>query len=282
MMKAYLLAVDRDAVQTINKFFPELKNSFEEFGKLLFFEIELDENGVGVLIKMLRKNWTLGRWGGLREARWKPRAVFYDMDMTVIGVESLVVLAKLKKCEKAMRHITDAAMRGEIPFADALARRLQMIKGITRNDFDRVEAEFTLNAGVPESFQYFHSLGIKSYIATGGFRNMVEPLAKRLGADGFCATELAFKGDKFTGHSIGPIVDGAAKADFVINQCKMLGARPTLAATVGDGANDREMSAAVGVAVGFCPKAILIDVLTAAFDSHHDILKFLTCNQTRN
>ena len=86
---------------------------------------------------------------------------------------------------------------------------------------------------------------------------------------------FGFAGRIFSGRISGKIVDAAAKATYLKKIAAEHGWSLNEIVSVGDGANDIEMSKVAGLAIGFRPKKILHDYIVGAFDHHEQLSDFL-------
>jgi phosphoserine phosphatase len=102
-----------------------------------------------------------------------------------------------------------------------------------------------------------HEIGGKIGVVSGGFSQILDPLAISLGLDYWSANKLEQVDGKLTGEVIGEVIDAKAKALALKRWCLQSGIPLDLSIAVGDGANDVEMLQAAGFAVGFRPKPIL-------------------------
>jgi phosphoserine phosphatase len=92
---------------------------------------------------------------------------------------------------------------------------------------------------------------------SGGFTQILSPLAQRLGLDFSLANELEILNGSLTGKVSGEIVDADAKAKTLLNWASNHGFDVSETVAVGDGANDIPMLQAAGFSVAFRPKEIL-------------------------
>lgn len=191
------------------------------------------------------------------------KAVFFDMDATVIAEESLVELAAYAGQSEAVSRITARAMAGELEFKDALQARVALIKGLSVEALDKVLARLTLNPGITAFVAACKKRSIPTYMVSGGFTQFAASVQKEVG---FVATRtniLGIEDGRLTGELVGAIIDAQGKKDFLLETCAKLGIKPEEVAAVGDGANDIPMLHAAGVAVGYKPKKVLIDHIHA-------------------
>lgn len=192
----------------------------------------------------------------------QPDAIFFDMDGTIIEEESLVAIAKVVNKEQDVEHLTTLAMRGDMDFKTSLKERLRLLKGLTRSEILSIKP--TICSGVPELFRWCKDNNIKLFLISGGFFELAEPLAKKLGCSNFLANRFAWQGDIMRGDVEGEIIDAEGKKEAVLNWIKENDISSERCLVVGDGANDLLMMKTCGLAVGFRPKPILWPHLNVA------------------
>jgi phosphoserine phosphatase SerB len=185
------------------------------------------------------------------------RAVFFDMDATVVAEETLVELAARAGRGAEVQAITDRAMRGELDFEAALRARVAMLKGSPVTIIEDVGASLTLSPGIKGFVAACKELSVPVYLISGGFVELADGVARDVGFAGYEANRLEVSGGKLTGGLVGKIVDGAAKRQFLLATCATLKVDAKDVAAVGDGANDVPMMKVAGIAVGFKPKPVL-------------------------
>lgn len=206
------------------------------------------------------------------------KAVFMDVDATVIQEESLDVLADCAGKMQEVAAITHQGMTGAISFAAALRRRLEILQGTPEAYVSATQKKLTLSPGMIEFASAAYREGIELYLVSGGFTVFVEPIAQQLKATGFHANRLGIKDGKLTGAWEGSLVDSNGKAQFVQETCLLHGWQRHDIAVVGDGFNDRQMMDTSDFSIGFQPKAQLIPYLHAAnYTGDHRWLIALLC-----
>ena len=109
-------------------------------------------------------------------------AVCFDVDSTVVDEEGIDVLAETLGRGPEVAAWTAMAMGGDVKFEDALAARLEIIRP-SRDDVSSCleEHPLRLTPGVAELVAALHRRGTHVYLVSGGFRLMIEPVAKILG-----------------------------------------------------------------------------------------------------
>jgi phosphoserine phosphatase len=175
-----------------------------------------------------------------------------------------------------MADITARAMNGEIEFRDSLRMRLQLIKGMTRQQVIELDRKITLSKGIQKFLHDLKMHKVRTFLVSGGFTDLAEPLAQQLGFEAIRVNELEYDaGERLTGNVIGPVVDLIEKARWVQEVLVREQLSPHDAIAVGDGANDKAMMMEVAMPVGFRPKASLHDAILASFDDHALVGEFL-------
>lgn len=194
---------------------------------------------------------------------WQPsfpvKAVFFDMDATVIAEESLVELSAYAGQIEAVSRITERAMAGELDFKSALIERVALIKGLTLDDVKKVLTRITLNTGIREFVDRCTKNNIPTFMVSGGFTQFASYVQKLVGFADTRTNVLEVENGRLTGRIIGDIVDAQGKKAFLLEKCAILGIKPEETCAVGDGANDLPMLQTAGLAVGFKPKKVLLD-----------------------
>jgi phosphoserine phosphatase len=186
------------------------------------------------------------------------KAVFFDMDATVIAEESLVEIAAHAGKAAEVAVVTERAMAGELDFGQALAARVALLEGLPADVLDKVAGHLTLNRGIQPFVAFCREIGVPSFLVSGGFTHLAEVVRRKVGFAAVRANVLGIADGKLTGRVEGDIVDGQGKRAFLLATCARLGIAPEDAAAVGDGANDIPMLQAAGVAVGYKPKDVLL------------------------
>jgi phosphoserine phosphatase len=178
--------------------------------------------------------------------------VVLDVDSTLIGEEVIDLLADSAGVGSEVAAITAAAMRGELDFAGSLTRRVALLEGLPSALLGDLRPRITITDGVPELIAAVRAAGGAVGAVSGGFRQVLEPLADELGLDRRHANDLEIVDGRLTGRVLGRIVDAAVKRERLLGWAEELDASRTVA--VGDGANDLLMMAAADLAVAFDAK----------------------------
>lgn len=184
--------------------------------------------------------------------------VVMDMDSTLISIECIDEIADMQGLKPQVSAITEAAMRGEIDFAESLRRRVALLAGLDEGALQRVYDErLKLNPGAERMLAELKKHGIKTLLVSGGFTFFTERLQTRLGLDFAHANTLEIVAGKLTGQVLGDIVDAQAKAHWLTHVREELELRPEQVIAVGDGANDLKMMAQAGTSIAYHAKPIV-------------------------
>jgi len=179
------------------------------------------------------------------EPQTKPKGklFFIDCDSTLSAIEGIDELARASGSEiyAKVAEMTRAAMHGEIGLDDVFAKRLHLIRP-DRATREQV-ADLYLEKMVPGARQLAADLrrsGWTPVILSGGFKQLIEPLARAIGIDHVEAVPLLIDDDgNYTGY------DATHPASKTMGKCQVIrewqsATMPTLTVMMGDGASDLE------------------------------------------
>ena len=197
-------------------------------------------------------------------SRRAKRLIVFDVDSTLIQGEVIEMLAARAGAEAAVAAVTEAAMRGELDFAESLHRRVATLEGLPAEVLDDVGEQIELTPGARTTLRTLRRLGYHCGIVSGGFRQVIDPLAHELKMDFVAANELEIVDGKLTGRVIGPVIDRAGKAKALRDFAAQAGVPMEQTVAVGDGANDIDMLSAAGLGVAFNAKPALREVADAS------------------
>lgn len=209
-------------------------------------------------------------------ARRAKRLIVFDVDSTLIQQEVIEMLAARAGAEEAVKAITDAAMRGELDFAESLHQRVGTLAGLSAEVLDDVADDVELTPGARTTIRTLRRLGYHVGVVSGGFRQVIQPLADELMLDFVAANVLEVVDGKLTGRVVGEIVDRAGKAKALRDFASQAGVPMAQTVAVGDGANDIDMLAAAGLGIAFNAKPALREVADASLSHPYlDTVLFL-------
>lgn len=183
--------------------------------------------------------------------------VVMDVDSTLIRDEVIELIARHAGCEDEVRDITAAAMRGELDFTASLSRRVALFRGVPAERLEDVKNDVRLTPGARTLCRTLKRLGYRIAVVSGGFTQVVEPLAEQLGIDYVAANELEIADGVLTGRVVGPVIDRQAKADALQRFAEDSGIPVEQTVAIGDGANDIEMITLAGLGIAFNAKPAL-------------------------
>lgn len=187
------------------------------------------------------------------------RLLAIDMDSTLVTMETLDEIADMAGLKAEVAAITEAAMRGEIrDFSESLTRRMALLQGVGEDLIERVYRErLHLSPGAEVLLTAARAAGLKTLLVSGGFTHFTDRLKEQLGFDYAFANQFDIVDGRLTGRVLGPIVDGAFKAQAVRQCCAEIGCAPSQAIAIGDGANDLGMMGVAGLSVGYHAKPVV-------------------------
>jgi phosphoserine phosphatase len=192
--------------------------------------------------------------------------VVCDVDSTLINDEVIDLLADAAGTRDAVAVITEKAMRGEIEFAESLAQRVETLRGTSAKALDDVLGAVTVTNGARQLVHAVHESGGYIIAVSGGFHEILDPIATQLGLDAWAANGLEVVDGAFTGRTYGPLIDAAAKANFLTSFAKKKRVPLSSTIAVGDGANDLAMMNIAGLSVGFCAKQAVREAANVNID----------------
>ena len=180
----------------------------------------------------------------------------FDFDSTLVDFETLERLAEIAlegrpdaaAVQLEIERLTDLAMAGELPFAEALTQRLALLP-LTRGHIDQLaeDAVRRLTPSVERNRTFFRDNADRLVIVSGGFREVIAGVAGSLGVPPgrVIANDLVYDGERVAGVADSPLLAPFGKAGALK---ALLLPRPVV--MVGDGWTDAEVKQA-GVADRF-------------------------------
>lgn len=188
-----------------------------------------------------------------------------DVDSTFITDEVIELLAEHAGTRAQVAAVTERAMRGELDFAASLRERVATLAGLDAGVVDAVREAVVLTPGARELVAAVQEAGGRVGLVSGGFAEIITPIAAQLGIDLVEANRLEIDGaGRLTGRTVGAVVDRAAKATHLRAWAAADGLAVSRVVAVGDGANDLDMLAAAGLGVAFCAKPIVQEQAAAS------------------
>jgi len=208
-------------------------------------------------------------------AHRRKKLLVADMDSTMITVECIDELADYAGIKDRIAAVTEAAMRGELDFAEALDARVALLKDLEASAIDRCRAErVQIMPGAKALIRTMKAHGARTVLVSGGFTVFAEPVAAEIGFDLAIANRLGIAAGRLDGLVARPIVDAATKLTTIEAERAALGLEVAETLAVGDGANDIPMIQAAGLGVAYHAKPKTAAAAGARVD-HGDLTALL-------
>lgn len=160
----------------------------------------------------------------------------FDMDSTITRKEVLPEIAQKINRLDEMRRLTEATMRGEIPFRTSFLQRVKILSDIPVHEVNKIVSEIPLNTAI---VNFIRQNSDRCYIVTGNLDVWISGLMKKIGMENHC---YCSKADVVNDH-IAKIVSVADKELIVRQFVQQM-------VTVGDGDNDSGMARMADIAIG--------------------------------
>ena len=201
----------------------------------------------------------------------RKRLLIADMDSTIITVECIDEIADMLGVKPQVASITEAAMRGELDFEQALTERVALLKGLPSSTLQQVfDERVTLSPGAATMVQTMRSNGALAVLVSGGFTFFSGRVAAAAGFDRHRANVLMIEDGALSGMVAAPILGRQAKLDMLRSTVAEIGITSDEALAVGDGANDLAMLSAAGIGVAYKAKPVVAEQADAQLD-HSDL-----------
>lgn len=161
----------------------------------------------------------------------------FDMDSTITKKEVLPeISAKIGRLEE-MRHLTEATMRGEIPFKTSFLKRVEILSDIPVSEVCRLVENIPLNESISE---FIRENSDRCYVLTGNLDIWIEGLMRKLGVLNHCYSSKADANDDHISKIIS-VLDKELMVKQFVQPCVV----------IGDGDNDSGMARYADIAIGF-------------------------------
>lgn len=193
--------------------------------------------------------------------------VVMDVDSTFIQEEVIELLAAKANKEAEVKEITHRAMNGELDFEESLRARVSMLEGLSEEVLTEVLGDIHFTPGAATLCRTLNRLGYQVALVSGGFTEVVAPLAATLEVAHFRANSLEIVDGKLTGNLMGPVIDRAAKAQALREYAKHFDIPLSRTVAIGDGANDLDMLHAAGLGIAFNAKPYVRDAAHASVNT---------------
>jgi phosphoserine phosphatase len=194
------------------------------------------------------------------------KMLIMDVDSTLIKQEVIELLAEHAGKHMEVAAVTEAAMRGELDFAESLHARVETLRDLPVDVTERVRETVQLSDGAAELVEAFLDAGHVVGVVSGGFSQILDPLAEDLKLHYWRANLLGTAEGALTGLVDGAVVDRAAKEASLREWAKAENIDLAQTIAIGDGANDLDMLAAAGLGVAFNAKPAVREAADAAIN----------------
>ena len=191
------------------------------------------------------------------DARPRRGLLLMDVDSTLVAGEVIDSLAAHAGKGEEVAAVTERAMRGELDFRESLHARVATLAGLPESVIDDVRRDLQLSPGAHTLIATLQAQEALVGAVSGGFSQILDPLADELGLDFAAANLLEIVDGRLTGRVVGDVVDRAAKAAHLQRLAAAVGLERAQTVAVGDGANDLDMIAAAGVGIAFNAKPLV-------------------------
>ncbi|NVJ91140.1 MAG: phosphoserine phosphatase SerB [Methylocystaceae bacterium] len=188
----------------------------------------------------------------------RKKLLIADMDSTIVTGETLDDLAEFAGIKEEVAAITQRAMNGEIQFRDALAERVQMLKGLSATFLEEAMKMVTLTPGAKELVATMKANGGYCALVSGGFTFFTSRVAQQVGFDFNAGNTMEIVDGILTGNVLEPIVTKDSKLSYLKSLCQEQRLTTDHAVAVGDGANDLPMILEAGLGIAYHAKPSVV------------------------
>ena len=182
-----------------------------------------------------------------------------DVDGTLIQQEGIDLLAQEAGVGQKVAEITAQAMNGEFDFKASLQARVALLKGLEASIFPKIVEQMDVTPGAKTLITELHQRGYKVGLVSGGFHEVIDPIAKSLGIDLVRANRLETFDGRLTGKVLGEIVTSERKKDSLLTWARENHIPRSQTIAMGDGANDLPMIETAGIGIAFMAKPIVAE-----------------------
>uniref|UniRef100_A0A1D1YHR5 phosphoserine phosphatase n=2 Tax=Anthurium amnicola TaxID=1678845 RepID=A0A1D1YHR5_9ARAE len=188
-------------------------------------------------------------------------AVCFDVDSTVCLDEGIDELADFCGAGNAVAEWTARAMTGSVPFEEALAARLSLFNPSSSQLQDFLEKRPPrISSGIDELIKILKLRKTDVYLISGGFRQMIEPVALHLGIpqENIFANRLLFgNSGEFLGFDTKESTSRSGGKATAVQHIRKVHKYNTLI-MIGDGATDLEAKKPGGADLFICYAGVLL------------------------
>lgn len=195
------------------------------------------------------------------------KLLIMDVDSTLIRQEVIDELASFAGRSAEVAQVTERAMRGELDFSESLRERVATLSGQPESILTDVQSRIFYTAGARTLISAFLKKGHIVAVVSGGFVQVLEPIASDLHLSYARANLLETADGKLTGQVLGTIIDSKMKNESLKEWSKAEKISSDQIIAVGDGANDILMANEAELGVAFNAKPALAEVADARINT---------------
>lgn len=182
-----------------------------------------------------------------------------DVDGTLIRQEGIDLLAQEAGAGEKVAEITAQAMNGELDFSASLEARVALLKGLEISAFQKILKQIEITQGAEGLITELHQRGYKVGLVSGGFHEVIDPIARSLGIDLVRANRLQVSDGRLTGKVLGEIITPVRKKEALLTWAKENHVPRSQTIAMGDGANDLPIIETAGIGIAFMAKPIVAE-----------------------
>lgn len=182
-----------------------------------------------------------------------------DVDGTLVRQEGIDLLAQEAGVGEKVAEITAQAMKGELDFSASLEARVALLKGLETSIFPKILEQIEVTPGAESLITELHQRGYKVGLVSGGFHEVIDPIARSLGIDLVRANRLQVSDGHLTGKVLGEIITPERKKESLLTWAKENHVPQSQTIAMGDGANDLPMIETAGIGIAFMAKPIVAE-----------------------
>ena len=177
--------------------------------------------------------------------------VIFDLDSTLVSIEGIDELGRMVGKESEIQKLTDAAMRGDVTLEEVFEKRLQIIRP-TKLHIKKLSQLYcnSITEGAVELISTLKQRGKKVFLVTGGYRNAIEDVVRKLGLKNeyvFANELLFYSNGTYKGFQKNiPLWKNHGKAQVALQILKRY---PGKNIVIGDGISDLELGLVAGTFV---------------------------------
>lgn len=161
----------------------------------------------------------------------------FDLDSTISKQEILPTISKRIGKENEMRELTEATMKGEIPFKSSFLNRVELLGAVDVSEVNKLVSEIPLNT---EIANFIFENKDRCYVLTGNLDVWISGLMDRLGLNNHVYCSKA----NVKNNRISQVISVVDK-ELMVKQF----VQPIV--VIGDGDNDAGMARHANIAIGF-------------------------------